>query len=32
VTTGGAAQNPPFFEDGFETGDTNGWDTVVGGS
>ncbi|MCK5378379.1 MAG: carboxypeptidase regulatory-like domain-containing protein [Acidobacteria bacterium] len=32
LTTGGTPPEPPLFADGFESGDTNGWDSTVGGS
>ncbi|MEN8164088.1 MAG: M14 family zinc carboxypeptidase [Acidobacteriota bacterium] len=32
LTTGGTPSDTPFFADGFESGDTTGWHTVVGGS
>ncbi len=32
LTSGGTPPETPFSEDGFETGDTTGWDSTVGGS
>lgn len=32
LTTGGTPPDPPFFADGFESGDISGWDSVAGGS